>query len=134
VLERIKIDREGFEVPDQAGAVVRGKAFIDYYEDELQRIRFVQNDIFKAKIRLNDLKEQKARYETLLAERTKQRVDVLERIAKARTKTARDAAELRLFQDDLFRYQLELATSDEQLNLVNQQISEKLGKAGGKLP
>lgn len=134
VLERIRIDREGFETPDKDGNLVRSKAFIDYYEDELQRIRFKQQDIAKAKLRLEDLQTQKARYETLLTERTEQRAKVLAKIAAARAKTSVDAAELRRYQDDLFRYQIELATSEEDLARVNQEIEEKYGKKGAKQP
>lgn len=128
VVDRIRIDREGFEVPNADGNLVRGKGFIDDYEHELQRIRFLQQDIAKAKLRYSDLEQQKARYETLLAERTKQRADVLARIAKSREKTAEDIAELRRFQDDLFRYQTELSDSEDRLADLHRQIEEKLGK------
>jgi hypothetical protein len=125
VLERIKIDREGFMAPDKAGALVRGKAFIDFYEDELQRIRFAQHDIVLAKLRLKELQDHKTRYETLLKERIEQRDDVLARIAKAREKTAKDAAELRVYQDELFRFQTELATSEDELLRIHQELREK---------
>ncbi len=127
VLDRIRIDREGFEVSDKAGALVRGKAFIDFYEDELQRIRFLQNDIFKAKIRLADLQDQLKRDTDLLEKRKEQRDDVLKRIASARAKTAKDIAELRGYQNELFRFQTVLATSEEELTRVYDDIREKRG-------
>jgi hypothetical protein len=123
VLDRIRIDREGAVVPGaDATSLVRTKAFIDYYEEELQRIRFIQQDIFKANIRLGILEDQKARYEVLLKERVEQRADVLKRIEVARAKTASDAASLRIFQEELHRYQKELATAEADLERIHAQI------------
>lgn len=135
VKERIREDREGFEVADKDGALIRNRSgFIDAYEDELQRNRFMQQDIDKAKLRLADLQEQKIRYQKLLEQRTEQRADVLKKIAKARAKTEQEIAELRRFQEGLFRYQVELATSEEDLARVNQDIEQRLGKKGAKQP
>jgi len=112
------VDAKGLEslMKPKGDGSVRAKAFTDYYQEELQRIRFLQDDIFHAKKRLQDLQEQKARDEAFLKERQQQREDVLARIAKARAKTEKDAADLRLYQDELFRYQLELATSEAELD------------------
>jgi hypothetical protein len=134
VLERIKIDRQGFEVPDKGNGVVRSKAFIDYYEDELQRIRFLQNDIFKANIRLKDLQDQKARLETLLAERTKQRQDVLERIAKARIKTKQEAERLHVFETEMHKNQVELSSSEEILERLDAEIRQMMKSKEAKTP
>ncbi len=135
VLERIGIDREGWEVPDKGGgALVRGKAFIDYYEDELQRIRFIQNDIFKAKIRLADLQEVQKRDTALLEQRKEQRDDVLKRIAVARAKTAKEMTELRVYQDELFRYETGLANSEETLRAIHDEIRKNNNLGGGKQP
>jgi hypothetical protein len=135
VLDRIKIDREGFEESSK-GAIVRGKAFIDYYEAELQRIRFLQDDIFKAKKRLTELQAQKASCEAHLKDRIQKRDETLAQIAVARVKTNKDAAELKVFQDDLFRYQTELATSEDELERIHRQIRDRLSsiKTGGKKP
>ncbi len=131
ILEQLRLDREGFEATDKDGKQIWAQRFLGNYESELQRIRFTQLEIQKANLRLKDLQAQKNRYDKLLEERVAQRADVMARIAKARSQTAKDNAEIKILQKELFEYQTELADSEFHLEQIARQIQDKLGRKGG---
>ena len=127
IREQLVMDREGIPV----GKDQMANRFIQDYEIDLQSIRFLQHNIAKATLRLKDLNEAKDRYEKLLVERTRQRTEVMTKIAAARTATAKRMGELRLLQRELLEYQIELADSEANLAVLQKKIIQNLGQAGG---
>ena len=123
-LDAIKYDRSGYAVKKD-DKELRVQSFSDRYEDLLQQIRFVQQDIKKSKRRLADLEADKVRLGKLNDDRTKTRKEIVEAIEADRAKTAKLNAELRVLQTELFQFELRLSTREEELEAINADIQKK---------
>ena len=124
MLAAIDKDRNG-EAVKKDDKEMRIMSFADRYEDQLQQIRFVQQDTVKSQRRLKDLEADKERLTKLLADRIKTRETILSSIETERAKTAKLNSELLILQTELFQFERRLATSTEELEGTNAEIQKK---------
>jgi hypothetical protein len=124
VVTQIQQDLVGYAVKkDDKETRVQG--FPDRYEDLLQQIRFVQQDSLKAKRRLADLEAEKVKLGKLLDERNETVKTILDSIEVERAKTQKLNGELLVLQRELFEFERQLSTSEEELAGVNSAIQKR---------
>jgi hypothetical protein len=121
MLAAIQRGRDG-EAVKKDDKEMRIQSFADRYEDLIQQIRFVQQDTQKSQRRLKDLEADKDRLTKLFDERKKTRETILASIETERARTAKLNGELRVLQQELFSFELRLATSEEELEGTNAEI------------
>jgi hypothetical protein len=109
VLKAIRQDREGIVATMKDGKITQSASFIDRQNAEVVRLKEVVTHIQHSDERIKDLKEQRARFETVLAERQKHLKTITDKLVDARKDTADTLQEVRKLQRDLYEAQKTLA-------------------------
>ncbi|HZZ81179.1 MAG TPA: hypothetical protein VFE62_21935 [Gemmataceae bacterium] len=105
---RITANRDGntFGPP---GKEMNGPGFLSERRNKVDRLHRIVEDVDAAQKRLDELKQQRDHAQKIYDQRIAQHKVVTEKLIKARKETARDAKELREFQDQLHEALLELS-------------------------
>lgn len=136
LLQSIIVDREGAVFRSKDGAPDRTSGFVDYYRDELQRLRTLVGLLKSRQNRLDDLQLRIKGHKENVDERAKQVKIVTKKIIEARTETARQLAELARMEEKFFQAKRQLADAqDVNLRLERQiGIYEGVKRKGGATP
>lgn len=120
ILDAIKVDREGAVFPGKGGPD-RTPGFVDYYGDELQRIRSLLSLLKTRQNRLADAKERIKGHEAAVADRAEQVKVVTKKIVAARAETAKQMQQLADLEKRFFQAKLQLRNAQaENLRLERQ--------------
>ena len=141
VEEAVVADRQGYVI-NNAGKLTRTDGFIDEYEDWIDRLVKIVENIDTAKKRLDDVKTQRDHLQNVHAHRTKQLQETLDKLLTARKNTERYAKDLRELQEQLHAALVELSDAADRNFRLHDLIQEiELGlrvqskkKGGAKLP
>ena len=135
VLEAIHIDRQGFDITvkdkDGKDQIVRNQAFIDKHDAEIMRIKELIIEVKKADDRLKDLQDQNKNAKKIFEDRAQHLKEMTKKLIAARTETAKQVAELRELQRQLYQAQTELRDAAERNFRLEEQIRDEERKARG---
>jgi len=140
LIRSIHVDREGFDIvykdktgnfKDLDGKLTRNRAFIDKHALEIRRIIDLTAEIKTAQDRLKDLQDQSKSAQRVVEERSEHLNAMTKTLVAARAETARQVAELRKLQAELFQAQKELRDADERNVRLLEEIRAEERKASG---
>jgi hypothetical protein len=134
LVRSIQVDREGFYIAkekDGKQVLPRNQAFIDKHADEISAIQEVMLEIKKAQERLKDLQEQNRSVKKIFEDRDEHLKAMTKRLVEARQQTARQVAELREKQKELFDAQAVLRDAEERNAGLERDIRAEEQKAAG---
>jgi hypothetical protein len=128
----IKADRQGDTVMVN-GKAVRLRGFIDEYEDKIDDLVKIAEQVDTEQKRLADLKVKYADFQKIYVQKVDQHKKALDQLLEARKTTANYAKDLRVLQEQLHRALVELSDAADYNYRLYEQIRDlELGKKGGK--
>jgi hypothetical protein len=147
LLKSIQIDRQGFDIvfnnksgkfKELEGKLTRNEAFIDKHAAEIRRIQNLTLEIKKADNRLKDLQDQNKSVQKIYGDRAEHLKDMTKKLIAARVETAKQVAELRELQAQLYQAQVELRDAadrnDRLLKAIETRERSVKASKGAKTP
>ena len=142
LLEATRIDRQGFDIVFNGkgkdvqsraldGKLVRNQAFIDKRAAEIKQIRELTVQLKKAEDRLKDLQEQDSTVKKNFEIREEHLKAMTKNLLEARKETAKQVAELRVKEKQLFQAQEVLRDAAERNAQLEKEIRNEERKATG---
>lgn len=132
-IEAIQVDREGYDLIYK-GNPDRTLGFVGQLDAEVHRIRNLTVQTKQDEERTKLLEAQLDQAKKTYKERSDHLDDAVRKLLVSRSKTAKQAEELREFQRQLFQAQLELAEAAEKNFAIEAQIRLAEGLKGGTAP
>ncbi|MSQ93314.1 MAG: hypothetical protein EXR98_02020 [Gemmataceae bacterium] len=136
IVSAIKADRAGYMLAADKGSTPGATAEIEL---EIDRLVKLVELIDSAQKRLDDLRDQKDKFQKIFEQRTQQHKDTIEKLRTARGDTEKYVKELRVLQEQLHKALVELSDAGErnfrlldEITAIERAMQKKNAPKGGK--